>query len=206
MSGERSGVQKRVRLFAPSALYVHCRHQLQLAAIHAANDHNEIKKFFGTLLTIWKAFHYSPKKIEKLIDLEAELGVPELKIGKPSDTRWLARESCVRTVRRVLPALIEAFEEIYAESGDAEAFGLSKIICTYKFVAGLLMQCDVLHTVAKLQGSLQSNDLDLSIIPTMVEGTLSRLKEFKETPSSSTWFKNHSLVISDLEVLGKRNS
>ncbi len=86
MSGERSGVQKRVRLFAPSALYVHCRHQLQLAAIHAANDHNEIKKFFGTLLTIWKAFHYSPKKIEKLIDLEAELGVPELKIGKPSDT------------------------------------------------------------------------------------------------------------------------
>ncbi len=82
------------------------------------------KKFFGTLLTIWKVFHYSPKQIEKLIDLEAELGVPELKIGKPSDTRWLARESCVRAVRRVLPALIEAFEEIYAESGDAEAFGL----------------------------------------------------------------------------------
>ncbi len=56
-----------------------------------------------------------------------------------------------------------------------------------------------------LQGSLQSNDLDLSIIPTMVEGTLSRLKELKETPSSSTWFKNHSLVFSDPELLGKRN-
>ncbi len=67
------------------------------------------------------------------------------------------------------------------------------------------MQCDILHTVAKLQGSLQSNDLDLSIIPTMGEGTLSRLKELKETSSSSTWFKNHSLVFSDPELLGKRN-
>ncbi len=57
--------------------------------------------------------------------------MPELKIGKPSDTTWLARESCVCAVRRVLPALIEAFEEIYAESGDAEAFGLSKILYTF---------------------------------------------------------------------------
>ena len=47
--------------------------------------------------------------------------------------------------RQVLPA---SFEEIYAESGDAEAFGLSEILCTYKFVAGLFMLSDVLHTVA----------------------------------------------------------
>ena len=82
------------------------------------------------------------------------------------------------------------------------AFGLSKILCTYKFVAGLYMLCDVLDTVAKLQASLQAKDLDLSIIPTMVKSTLSRLKELKEPPSSSTWFKNHSLVFSDQEQLG----
>ena len=61
----------------------------------------------------------------------------------------------------MLPALIEIFEEIYAESGDAEAFALSNILCTYKFVAGLFMLSDVLHTVAKLQASLQYKDLDL---------------------------------------------
>lgn len=48
---------------SPSAIYVHCRcHQLQLAALNAANEHTEVKRVLGTLLTIWKAFHYSPKK------------------------------------------------------------------------------------------------------------------------------------------------
>ena len=53
MSGAKSGVQLRVRFHAPSALYVHCRcHQLQLASVHAADEHNEVKRMFGTLLTM----------------------------------------------------------------------------------------------------------------------------------------------------------
>ena len=44
MSGHRSGVQTRLRLLAPSALYVHCRcHKLQLAAVSAAQEHTEVK-------------------------------------------------------------------------------------------------------------------------------------------------------------------
>ena len=51
MSGERSGVQIRLRVYSPSALYVHCRcHQLQLAAIHASKEHNEVMHVLGTLL------------------------------------------------------------------------------------------------------------------------------------------------------------
>ncbi len=73
----------------------------------------------------------------------------------------------------------------------AEAFGISKILCTYKFVACLYMLCNVLHTVAKLQGSLQSKELDLAIVPVMVDSTVSRLVELKENPLSSTWFKDH---------------
>ncbi len=43
-SGVRSGVQIRMRYHSPSALYVHCRcHQLQLAAVAAANEHTEFK-------------------------------------------------------------------------------------------------------------------------------------------------------------------
>ena len=53
MSGERSGVQKWLWYHAPIALYVHCRcHQLQLAALHSANEHNEVKRVFDTLLAI----------------------------------------------------------------------------------------------------------------------------------------------------------
>ena len=78
----------------------------------------------GTLLTIWKAFHYSPKKAEKLAEIQAELNSPELKMQKPSDTRWLARERAVHSVRRCLPALVTTFEEIYNDTGDAQAHEL----------------------------------------------------------------------------------
>ena len=72
MSGHRSGVQKRLRLHAPSALYIHCHcHQLQLAAINAAEEHVVVKRVLGTLLTIWKVFHYSPQKAARLADIQA---------------------------------------------------------------------------------------------------------------------------------------
>ena len=77
------------------------------------------------------------------------------------------------------------------------------LLCTYKFVACLYMLCNILHTVPKLQGSLQSKDLDLSMVPMMVQTTISRLRELKDHPSSSTWFKDHSLVFSDPKQLGE---
>ena len=62
MSGCRSGVQLRMRCLAPSSLYIHCHcHRLQLVAVNAASDHREVSRVFGTLLTAWKSFHYSPK-------------------------------------------------------------------------------------------------------------------------------------------------
>ena len=51
-----------------------------------------MKRMFGTLLTLWKTFHYSPKKAEKLTEIQKVLDAPELKVIKLSDTRWLARE------------------------------------------------------------------------------------------------------------------
>ena len=93
MSGEKSGVQIRLRAHSPSPLYVHGRcHQLQLAAIYAAKEHNEIMRVLATLLTMWKTFHYSPKMAETLSEIQAILNTPELKVNKPSDTRWLAHE------------------------------------------------------------------------------------------------------------------
>ena len=66
------------------------------------------------------------------------------------------------------------------------------------------MLSDVLHTVAKLQASLQSKDIDLASVPTMVDSTTKRLKEMKDV-SSSTWFKDHSMVFTDTAQLGSRN-
>ena len=133
----------------------------------------------------------SPKKAEKLAEIQAALDSPELKTQKPSDTRWLARERCVRAVRKSLPA---TFQEMYDESGDAEVYGLIRLFCKYKSVACLYMLCDVLHTLAKLQGSLQSQSLNLACVPGIVEGAIARLKEMKESLTLVHGLRSHFSV------------
>ena len=62
-SGDKTGVQIRLKELSPQALFVHCRCQvLQLASVQAANTTPGIKHVYTTLMTLWKFFHYSPKR------------------------------------------------------------------------------------------------------------------------------------------------
>ena len=94
-----------------------------------------------------------------------------------------------------------------AESGDTKAYSLSIILCTYKFVACLYMLSEVLHKIPKLQSCLQTKDLDLSMVPVMVQTTVGSLNELKDYPSNSAWIitalgKDHLKVFSDKKQLG----
>ena len=46
--------------------------------------------------------------------------MPELKIVKPSDTRWLAHERCVKAVMENYSAIVIALNNIYEETHDWE--------------------------------------------------------------------------------------
>ena len=131
-SGRNTGVQKRMRTLSGHALYIHCScHRLQLASIQAAESVPQIQKFFGMLLNLWKLFYYSPKKAEKLKEVQSVLNHPELKVVKPSSTRWLSHERCVRAVRKELPAILITLQDLYETTGDAEAFGVQSILSSF---------------------------------------------------------------------------
>ena len=66
-----------------------------------------------TLTTLQKFFHYSPKRCVSLKEVHAVLEIPELKIVKPSDTRWLAHEKCVCTMKKCYIAIVAALGQIY---------------------------------------------------------------------------------------------
>ena len=92
-SGDKTGVQRRLKELSPHALFIHCHcHVLQLASVQAANATPGIKHVYTTLMTLWKFFHYSPKRAESLKEIQKALDLPELTIVNPSDTRWLAHE------------------------------------------------------------------------------------------------------------------
>ena len=133
MCGVRTGVQARLRCHSPLAIYIHCRcHQLQLASVYAAQSIKTVSPLQSNILAIRKLFHYSPKKAAVLREIQAVLAHPQLKMLKPVDTRWLSHSNAVHVIRRSISSLVAAFESIYEEQGDAEAFGLAKLVTTYK--------------------------------------------------------------------------
>ena len=57
---------------------------------------------------------------KKKVQISGKNGIV-LPIVKPSDTRWLSHECCVRAIYQELPALIVTLQQLYETSGNAEA-------------------------------------------------------------------------------------
>lgn len=103
-----------MRVHSAHSLYIHCAcHRLQLASVQAAASVPEIKKVFGMIGNLWKLLYYSPKKAQALKEIQAALRLPQLKVVKPSDTRWLSHERCMRAIRKDLPALISTLQHLH---------------------------------------------------------------------------------------------
>ena len=76
-SGKKSGVQERLKKHAPHSVFVHCHcHKLQLACVQSANSTEGIKHVYTTLTTLWKFFHYSPKRCQNLKEIQKVLDIP----------------------------------------------------------------------------------------------------------------------------------
>ena len=185
-SGKKTGVQARIKKLSPHALFVHCHcHLLQLACVHAANSTNGIKHVYVTLTALWKFFHYSPKRAESLKMVQQVLDLPELKIAKPSDTRWLAHERCVKAVKASYGAIVIALNDIYENTHEPESLGLSKALSKQSTIVAIYMLDYALPQVAKLSRTLQAEHLDLSVISSLVDATLHTLDDAVLT--SANW-------------------
>ena len=108
-SGDKTGFQRRLKKNSPHVLFVHCHcHRIQLVCVQVANNTTGIKHMYTTLTTLWNLFHYSPKrKVKRVLDL------PELKIIRPSDTRRLAHERCVKAVNASYSAIVMTLNNIF---------------------------------------------------------------------------------------------
>ena len=196
-SGRLSGVQKRIRTLAAHALYIHCScHRLQHASIQTAESVKEVKMMFGVTTNLWKLFYYSPKKVVTLANVQAVLNLPELKVVKPSDTRWLSHERCI-AVRKELPALIVTLQQLYESSGDAEAYGLVSILSSITGVSCIYLLSEVLSLLARLNLFMQRKTSDFSKLPIMLSSIVHQLTSLKEP--GTDWCIDSDKAISDLE-------
>ena len=123
---------------------------LQPASVQAANATPGIKHVYIILMTLWKFFHHSPKRAKSLNEIHKVLGLPELKIVNPSDTRWLAHECCVKAVKTSYSSIVLALENIYETSHEPEALGLSKALSSHSTTGALYLLDYILPEVASL--------------------------------------------------------
>ena len=161
-----------MRTHSAHAVHIHSAcHRIQLASLLAAKSIPKINKFFGMMGNVWKLFYYSPKKMQVLKEVQAICGLPELKVVKPSDTRWLSHERCMRAIRKELPALILTLQQLYYSTGDAEAFGLSILLSCFNGVANVFFLSDVLQILARMNVTLQRKVADFSKLQIMLQFT-----------------------------------
>ena len=126
-------------------MHCHC-HLLQLACIQAANQTPGIEHVYATVSSLWKYFHYSPKRSQSLKEIQSVLNLPELKIIKPSDTRWLSHERSIKAIKASYNALVTTLETIYHESHLPEALGLSKALMKKSTICAIFLLDEALPT------------------------------------------------------------
>ena len=102
------------------------------------------------------------QKAGSLKHVQAVPNLPELKVIKPSNTRWLSHERYVCAILKALPPLIITLQSIYDEFGDVEAYGLSLALRSYGGVATIVLLSAVLDLLAKLNCFMQRKTTDFS--------------------------------------------
>ena len=99
-----------------------------------------------------------------------------MKVIKPSDTRWLAHERCVKAVQMSYTALVVTLDSNYQNFHAPEALGLYKALSKSTTIAANIYWI-TLYQVAKLSKSLQTKQIDLSMVSALVNAVLLALDD-----------------------------
>lgn len=83
----------------------------------------------------------------------------------------------MKAVKENYSAIIVALNNIYKQTHEPEALGISKVLSKKPTVSAIFHLDHTLPQVAKLSKTLQAVKLDLSIIPSLVDSTLHTLDD-----------------------------
>ncbi|XP_051797021.1 zinc finger MYM-type protein 1-like [Acanthochromis polyacanthus] len=101
-----------------------------------------------------------------------------LELQKLSDTRWACRETALRTLRKVLPAVMQFLEEITQQDPPNSSAGDAMILLksiNFEFFLCLEITCPIFQMTAMASDALQQKDIDLAAAYKIVDGVFQRL-------------------------------
>lgn len=86
-----------------------------------------------------------------------------------NDTHWLSQHLAITTLQKNLPAVLAALAEETEVNKCPMAKGLYGFCCTYRFVAAVYMQADVLPHLARLSKIFQKENVNFLAIKDQVD-------------------------------------
>uniref|UniRef100_A0A669EY62 DUF4371 domain-containing protein n=1 Tax=Oreochromis niloticus TaxID=8128 RepID=A0A669EY62_ORENI len=181
MSGRFKGLQSRIQKKNPKALYVHCQaHCLNLVLVESAKSNMCFVSFFNLIKKLYTFMANSSKRHSAFIKMQEKL-YPEqrpLELQKLSDTRWACREAALKTMRKILPAVMQFLEEILQQDPPDSLAGDAMILLqtiNFEFILCLEITCPIFQVTATASDALQKKDIDLAAAYKIVDGVLQSL-------------------------------
>uniref|UniRef100_A0A2N9FFW8 DUF4371 domain-containing protein n=1 Tax=Fagus sylvatica TaxID=28930 RepID=A0A2N9FFW8_FAGSY len=181
MQGQFNGLKTLIMKENESAYYVHCfAHQLQLALVAVAKNHNKIATFFNFVAIVVNVVGGSCKRQDLLREKQATRVVESVHNGElPSgqglnqetslkrscDTRWSSHYSTLISLIDMFPSIIDVLDTIAEDGATSEQKGeaehLSHFIQSFGFVFNLHLMRYILGVSNELSQALQRKDQDI---------------------------------------------
>lgn len=181
MSGERGGLQAKMKEIHPYAMYIHClAHKLNLVVVDACADIKSSANFFGVLEALH--VHFSkPGNHAHLKELREHLGIKEgvRELNSLSTTRWSCRYNNCKAVLTNFAAIKNALEdeaEQFRSKNAVEATGLLTHITKAEFVVNLIIFHKVLSITNVLTKYFQTKNASLGQASDIIIGTIAAMK------------------------------
>ena len=158
------------------AVGVHCAaHRLSLAASQAGDGVPYVKKFKDHPRKLYDFFDNGSVRTAGLRAVQELLDNPKLKLPQPSSTRWLSVGNAVKRLKEIFASVVVSLEREAEERDDVIAVGLHHVMTEYKFVATMLLLCDVLPTVNRLSLLFQAQWIDFSSLSKYIQSAVTKL-------------------------------
>ncbi|KAJ8352071.1 hypothetical protein SKAU_G00235470 [Synaphobranchus kaupii] len=178
MKGKNKGVQARLLVKNPRALYVPCgAHTLNLVVADAAKNSIDATSFFGNVQKIYTLFSAAP---QRWAILKQHVTIT---VKSWSETRWESRVNSIIPLRYqasgIRDALLEAREKATDAITKIEAQSLAEEVGSFRFQICTVVWHDVLSKINTVSKLLQSSTMQLDVAVNLLESIKSHLLSYR---------------------------
>ena len=206
MSGRISGVQARITLDYPKAIYIHCFcHSLNLAIQDSSKGISIIRNALDTIQELSNLIRYSGKRKALLEKIRNDLSCDGPTLRPLCATRWTVKAKSFESVLLNYEALLETLQEIMSDSTfevTAKAGGIHKCLESFDVLFGIMLGEKFFGLTDSLSQSLQGKKVTAYDAKAASDVVCRKIMKMRADTEFDTFWHNatakaHELQLSD---------